>query len=71
VGCRFSQVPPKEAAASLASDLLAELPEVADAQLKTIQHVAALPCHRLDYDGTPQQIARELGVRLRELLAGA
>jgi energy-coupling factor transporter ATP-binding protein EcfA2 len=49
-----------EAASRLEQGMMAETPEVASLQRKTIVNLATLPCWRLAYGGRPQSVAQEL-----------
>ncbi len=59
-GFCLNHVPRSEAARRLEADMMAELPEAAAEQARTIDELAGLPCWRLEYGGAPQIIAEQL-----------
>jgi hypothetical protein len=56
-------MPPSEAAAQLAGDLMVEPPDAAERQQRMISALVERPCWRLRYGGTPQAVAEELSRR--------
>ena len=55
----LSPMPPSEAAAQLAEDLMVEPSDSAERQQRMIAELVARPCWRLRYGGTPQAVAEE------------
>jgi hypothetical protein len=66
-GFRLIEMSSEEAAARISQDLLSELPEAADRQMKVVSRLVQRPCRILQYGGQPAEVADRLAFHFAQL----